>query len=494
MILLKKILWYREDEGYSIGHNLTDALSFDTGNGLEIQNNVLTLNLKNQMTQYRDFGGDIGFQPVGKHAIDDSSSIGMRFNEEDQIKVYLKYSEDASDYISATWNQNNDTQPDNEYLVGVYFITDIGISSGEKSAPIKIVCVDKTYKIFNKIFAKTFITDEGLTTPQLIQKIIQLSAQSSNVSSSTYTGTNNVLYDIKAELVSDGGKIQDTRDDNSAFPVKAMTKVWKPVYEWIKDLSQIDYLNSENELTTNSLVYGRPFIFYVDEFNECHWFEQSDTIDSNLIVGQDNFISHSMTHAVFDVKNMLIFNCGEDMNGHGILDYQLDLTSNIKGLKMQYLPFVNITKDFKTTDYNKYTVKADRKNGGEPFAQYPLDTKYAGGLTTAWSDDNLSDADGIIGESTSDATYNTTLRRAAKVRGKQRARSILSGLANARWKGSAEIYGQIMRAGNLVQFTDTRFGIIEQKLRIHDVKHNVSKQGWFTKITLEEDEQAITAT
>ena len=497
MILLKKVLWYMEDEGYTVAYNLTDIISFDTGNGLEIQNNVLTLNLKNPMVKYKDFGGDIGFQPIGKHAIDDSSTIGIRFKERDQIKLYLKYSDDATDSVSNEWSDSSDTAPDNEYLIGVYYVTDIKISSGEKSSPIKLVCADKTYILFNKILAKTFIKDEGLTTPELVQKIIQLSAQSSNANKSAYTGINNVLYDIKAELNTtypyDGTGIQAKRSDDTDFPVKAMTKVWKPIYEWIGDLSQVDYLNTETELSENTIVYGNPFIFYVDENNEFHWFEQNKDIDGTIIAGVDNIISHSFTYGVFDVKNMLIFNCGEDMNGHGILDYQLDLTSNVKGLKMQYLPFVKISKDYIANDYQKFTINTNRKTDKGTYPEYPLDTEYTGGLETAWSNEGLRDAEGDIEDSTSDGTYNSTLRRASKVKGKERARSILSGLASARWKGDMEVYGAKYQAGNLIEFTDTRFGLVNEKLRIQDVKHSISKSGWFTKLSLEADEAAITA-
>lgn len=490
-ILLTKVVWYRVDEEYSEAHNITDTISFDTGNGLDIKNNVLTLNLKNSIQEVRDFGGDIGVQPVCTHITGDSSTIEFRFEERDMIKLYLKYSDDASELESAAWSNGVTTLPDATDLIGTYYITDYTVTNEEKSSNVKLVCADKTFILFNKILAKSFLASEGLTTPELVQKVVQLSAQASKDQDPNMFGTG-AKYEIDATIdnTSPYTGIQGKRTGGIDFPVKSMAKVWKPIYEWISELSQIDYLNSDTELSDNTLVYTRPFIFYVDENNVFHWFETSETIDDTFIVGSDDkIVGLSLKKSVFDVKNMLIFNAGTDVNGHGILDYKLDLTSNIAGLKMQYVPMVDIAKKYLDNDYQLNTTASNREGNGYPFPQYPLAGSYP--TDTAWSDNNLSDEKGDIGNATSNGTYNTTLRRACKYRGQERATNLLKGLADARFKGSIDLYGQKSQAGTLISVTDTRFGILNQRLRIQDVKHTVTKTGWFTRLSIEEDEKAI---
>jgi len=505
-ILLKKILHLKEDGTIK---NISDALSSDSGNGLDIKNNVLTLNLKNPLKSYSVMQVTDTINtalPLGQHTtLNSAGSLIFDFEEGDQIKVYLKYSSDGNEKNSADWSLTDaENVPSDDYLLGVYYIKEFKVNNSQDKNIIKIICADKTYIIFNKILAKTFNKSNSLTVPEMIQQIVLQSSQSINESQKNvfrfdYNGSHTYwdifagLDDENATLI-DGegvessvtGAIQKLRSDSTAFPSgKTITKVWKPVYEWLNDLSQISYTNTAAELSSNNLVYKRPFIMWIDELGIFHWVEPSQVITQDVIVGVNNdVIGVNLTKAVFDTKNMLIFNAGTDMNGHGILHYVLDTTSNVKGLKMQYIPFLKISENLIQRDYDEYTLAGDRVDSGEPFPKYP--SAYGGGLTTSWSG-NLDIDNDSIPVATDDSSYNSTLRDASKKEGVDRASALLKGLASARWKGSIEIKGAKWTPGTFITFTDTLNGIYKEKIRVIDVKHNIGKTGWFTTLELEQD-------
>jgi hypothetical protein len=260
-------------------------------------------------------------------------------------------------------------------------------------------------------------------------------------------------YDIESSTY-----IQSVRGDATQFPTKSLSKTFKPIYEWLRDLSQIEYLNTDAELA-GTLLYGRPFMFWVDENNYFHWVEQSDTTGGSLTVGVDKIYSSKLNKSTFDAMNMIIFNAGTDMNGHGILDFYLDDDSKIKGNKMQFVPMLSIAKSNIDDDYKINTSRNDGR-----FPQYVTAGSYP--LTnTAWG------ATGIA----NDSEYNTTLRAKCKADGQKRARSIVSKTSGARWKGSVQMKGQIYTPGTLLLFTDIRAGLYNQKLRVMEVKHSIEK-------------------
>ena len=80
--LLKRIIWFRLksagetalplDNDYDQGIDITDDINWNVGKGLDIKNNILSLQLKNADQRYVGSDGNI------------------LFNEQDQIKIYLK--------------------------------------------------------------------------------------------------------------------------------------------------------------------------------------------------------------------------------------------------------------------------------------------------------------------------------------------------------------------------------------------------------------------
>lgn len=144
-----------------------------------------------------------------------------------------------------------------------------------------------------------------------------------------------------------------------------------------------------------------------------------------------------------------------------------------------------INRDY-TSAFNPASTRDDGgKGAGYPIPQFIA--AYGGGLSASAFVPTTSYPDAA--SITSDSTYNSALREAATREGKVRARNILSKLANPRWQGTVEVRGSFnYGVGDLIEFTDTSIGIQNQKLRIMQTQHNVSRNGWFTTLTLEEDE------
>lgn len=478
-LLLTRIVWYSKEESdtsggtitYSNPTDITDAIDYSVGKGLDIKNNTLSFNLRNGWAKYINTDGEIKFQ------------------EEDQIKVYLKYTNDNDDITSA-WDENDSSFPASGNLVGVYYVKEFGGQHSNAGARIKLTCVDKTYILFNRVYSDAISEGSAVNAPELIQKIIRHVTQGSG----EYT-TGGVNYEIDAKLVSDGGYITDTRSASPTdFPDIAMSKVWKPVYEWIRELSGVDYINTVNEISGQSYVYGRPFIFWVDEDNKFHWVEPDYASPTTIVVGTDTVFNVNLTKKIFGTTNMIIYNTGTDMKGNGIWSYYLDESSNIQGLQMRVVPMTHICRDLINEDYKtSYNPASTRDDGGDG-AGYPIPqyiAAYGGGLAKSAFTHSALDTYTTPGTITSDSTYNSALKERALYEGEQLAKKLTAGLAHAKWRGTVEIKGQKIAVGTLITFTDSSIGLNKEELRLMDIKHNVTPNGWFTTLSLEKDPETL---
>lgn len=539
-ILLFKVLWYRTID-IDTAINITDCINFDAGRGLQIKNNVITLRLKNPMIQYN------GTAILHKY-IDDSFNI--KFDDQDQIKVYVYYSEEPSDIEDSVWG-NNTTEPSLSYLLGTYFVIEYGFDDDSKQTTIKLVCADKTYVMFNKLLAKYFgvLASSGTTTATTSNKLVDSSATFTNqddiipgmyvqnttdntstyitaIDSATtlsvnddifasgegyeikwnapsmlkkaimfatedvdgrYTGTGNesgVTYSVDSRLESESGYIQDERSDGSAFPPLSMSKVWKPVYEWVDEISQVENLNTTDELT-GTLLYGKPFMYYIDENNKFHWIEMQDTVssDNTIIIGTNTGVySLKLTKSVFDTINFVVGRGGEDLYGNGTLNYYFEPTSKVKTLRMKVVGMTEIASDLIKQEISIGNLVENNTDGVFTYSGNRYDR--SGNVTASWNNT----------EYTTDSTYNKALREEIRIRIKVKAQKIVSRLIGQRWKGTIEIKGSIITPGTMYQVTDYRVGLYNLIIRCVDVKHIINKDGWFTTLQLEEDQDAILTT
>ena len=486
-VLLKKLLWFRKDNP-TTAINLTDAIDMNVGRGIDIQNNIVNLNLKNSGQSF-DVSGDI------LHKYIDTNGV-IKFEENDQVKVYLKYTDDMADVEADAWDGDSLTEPSNTDLKGVYYVIDFNVLNNNKESPIKIKCADKTYILFNKLLVRTFTKAQGFTSPTALQKVVRYSSENED---GNFLGTDSeagVNYDVDARLdsertaqeIADGVQlIQDTRrataEDGSAtgdtsFPTIALAKVWKPVYEWVQEFSQIEYTNTTAELA-GSPVYGRPFLNYVDELNRFHWFETDNVVGETIVIGTTTGIyNYKLDKKVFDIVNFIIFRGGEDFYGQGTLDFEVDDTSTIANLKMRVVAMVDIAKELIqaeiATDNLISATDGEFTFGGN---RYDRD----GTVTALW--DNV--------EYSSDSDYNTALRTEILKRGKARARGLIAGLSDARYKGTMERKGKIYSVGQLLKLTNKNTGQSQELIRVMDVRDNITKAGWFSTLGIEQDQKAI---
>jgi len=489
-VLLTKVIWFRKSNP-TVAENITDSLDMSVGRGLDIKNNIATITLKNAGQSFDSSGNTI-------HRYIDTEGKIM-FEEQDQIKVYLKYSDDMAEVESSAWGSDPNTVPTGTTdLKGVYYLIEYNVLTDIKSNPIKIKCADKTYILFNKLLVHNFKVAGSWTAPTAVQNVVRYCTNSEDGIFAGSGDNAGVKYSIDARLTTEtaggdgsgeAGFIQNTRKATSekgtvnadtTFPSIALAKVWKPVYEWIGELSQIEFLNTEDEMdNTTPIVYGRPFLFYVDEENKFHWFETNDEVSEEITIGTTAGIySYKLDKKVFDIVNFIVYRSGDDFYGKGTLHYVVDETSQIGNLKMRVIAMKDIAEKLIQTEIDGGNLVANT-SGAFTFGGNRYDRK--GTLNAFWN--------GV--EYTADAAYNTALRAEVKIQGDVRARNLMARLVGARLKGSIERKGTIQTVGALIKINNLKTGQKDELLRVMDVRDTINKKGWFTSLQVEQDQKAI---
>lgn len=485
-IFLMKMLWYPIDD-ISNPINITDIVDMRVGRGMEIKNNVLRFTLKNPPEVFVDSS------TTQLHKYTDTL-YNVKFKEQDQMKLWCTYTDDFSDYEDSTWSGTAVTEPDSAYLKGIYYVIDHSSQNSNTQNSIQVTCADKTYILFNRLFAKSFALSESRNAPEIIQKVIRYCSQNPK---GIYSGTGseiNVKYDIDAKLEdAEGGYIQDIRksvtengsvNSDTTFPDIAIAKIWKPVYEWISELSQIENLNTNDELIGDNgktIVYGRSFLYYVDENNIFHWFETDDTVSGTgtIVIGTTPGIyDYKLDKKVFDTVNFIVFRGGEDFYGKGTLDYEVDETSNVKTLKMRVIAMTDIAKRLIQKEISIGNLTPDT-SGAFTFSGNRYDRN--GTVTPHWSNTSYDN----------DTNYNNALRDQILSEGHNRARSLIKGLAHARYAGKLVRKGENRTVGDLLNVTNKRVGQNQELLRVMEVTDNIDKNGWVTTLDIEQDKKAI---
>ena len=192
---------------------------------------------------------------------------------------------------------------------------------------------------------------------------------------------------------------------------------------------------------------------------------------------------------------MVIYNAGPDMYGSGTLWYYYDTSTKSKDLKMVYKPWVFITKNLIKQEVDNSNLTEDNTTpgpfiyAGKRYKETTGNYDGGGGITTSW---------GVT--VTSDATYNTAVRNKAAFgdttnnilsEGDARAMALTKSRGSPRWKGTIELKGERFTPGELITFTSSSAGILNEELRIKSITHNITKTGWFTTLNVEEDEREL---
>ena len=487
MSILTARVSYFGNEGQNSEVIVDDWLSLTIKRGLDDKSNTIDIKLKNSIKRLLADGTVIHKHVNNSKEMSIDGTVALQQN--DVFKIWLRWSNSASDTI--TYDDNS------AYMITIAEVEEWDCSSGEKRSEMTIKCVDKTFEVLNKLWASAYTNSFGLTCPTMAQLVIRNATDGipSYVYGYTAAGayTKPALYGVDARLM--GGTytqqaaldpvatgdppayIESKRINNSSYPVIQMTKVWKPVYEWLKEINDIRNTNTAVEIASNTPPHDRNNRFYIDQKNRYHQFYPADTVNYDITAGtvdpDGSVIDFKMTKKTFDIINMVIFNSGKDLNNIGILWYYFDKTSKERKLKMKYIPMLEIA-----SEGNGSLRAMEAAIGNIQVNSDTTVTILVSAGTTSWGESYSSAAD-----------YKTKFRTKAKYDGSTRAKALVCNRGNPRWKGSFTVKkGSYYAPGQLCRFTATSHGINQELVRIGDVMHHVTPSSWTSSLDVEEDE------
>lgn len=387
--------------------SVNDIISFTGKKGGEAKGSLLTFNLRN---------------PTEKHVRTPTSETV--FKRGDILSVYLGY---TSSVLTGNINQL--------FMEGE--IASFRTREQDSQRFLEVKCNDRTYTMLNRLWGKNH---QNQSPPQIIKEVIN----------SIKNAGDNIA--ITAALTTDtpAGYIQATatKPDGTyaAFDVSSIGYNFKPVYEIVRDTSQIEMLTYNGGTKSD-----RPYIFWVDTSRNFHWQYPSQSASLTLTEGTDPIKSIELEKSITDEVNYVIFSCGTDKNGVGILNYYINAASEASELKSA-----------QKQSYDFISRDLIQQNGGTG------STWYTG-------------------------ISNSDFRTLCITEGKKKAQDLVFGRGQARWKGNINIRGtNTYQPRDLIKVTAPSYGLYEQLLRVNDITHQVNKSSWTTTLNLEEDTVAQT--
>lgn len=283
------------------------------------------------------------------------------------------------------------------------------------------------------------------------------------------------------------------------FPLILMSKIWKPLFEWIGELSQTENTNYLSEVQEGGTQYfNRAFIFWVDKNNAPHWVYPDDTVDVTIDLGEEGRRAFSLQKAVFDAINFIIYNAGEDMYGNGITYYLFDETTKVATLKMRYQPMTKIVHTL--LDQDLITNSLRDTTNQDLYKQFPASYPVIPSFLDDANKFRASQGSSARTNVASNVEYNDCLREAAKQRGLAEAQKIVTKRTGLRYRGTVTLKGAHknpgetglithVNPGDLISTTEPPVGLSSQLLRVISVNHVINANSFESTLTLEEDER-----
>ena len=367
-------------KGLSIGIILSNVISVRVTRTLKAKTNKLELVLHNR----------------NGVAMEDGV---IKYKPDEVIKVYAA---------------NGDVDTSNSaHLIGTFQILDGSFDA--KTNTVKLNCIDKTYNMLSKLY----VGDENAPVNEIIENIVQ-----------TINENGETITPIRTHIAS-------TRSDNTPFPTKTYTSVYKTAYDAITELSQIDYTEDSRE-----------YIFWFDENNEFYWVypDDDDTPSQTFKLGYEPVLEMKLKKSESETISMVIYNAGNDKNDNAWLGYYLDpFATSIKN-RMLYQPMIDISRDLKAE---------------------------------------------LIRNGTYDTISNEDYVEILDNRAKARARSIVSKVGQGLWEADIDIRGEKYTPGTIYGVDASKLGLGTLNLRLTRVVHIMDRNGWLTKLTLKEDPEKL---
>lgn len=450
---------------------ITDWTSITIRKGLDQRSNIVDISLKNVLNRIPE--GET--QTFHKWVSDDGELI---WEENDVITV------------KCAWNDSTVTLSDSDTLT-IADALEFNAKLEVQRSTLTISGADKTFALLNQTIPRAFTLADNSTSGDIIKELIENATE--NVDGD---GTFGVTANLQGEATyalqkaSSSPGIQTRRTNNSLFPIVPMAKVYKPIYEWIDDLSTLESTNNfdgrDTSLPTDSEdnpVQKRKMRYFVDKDNNFRWFYPDNDIDYTIAIGsvlevKDDVKNYSLRKSTFDVVNFVIYNGGIDLYGAGTLNYYFDETTSSKQLLSKYKAYnevaiILIREEIRAGNLVENTSGSFTHQGN----RYNAKAYGGGGFTTRWG-----------ATVTDDDSYNTALRTEIDKRCKSRARSLCARRSSPRWKGSITIKGRNFIPGELINLTSRVHGINSVDVRINSLTHTINRNGWFTNVEVEEDD------
>ncbi len=484
-ILISQISYFGS-QGEGTEFILNDWIKLTIKRGLDATANTIDIHLKNSINKRLSDGTTI------HRYVNDNKVLSLDNETElaqgDVIKIWLRWVDSASDTITY-----DDTSAN---LITISEVKEWQGVLEDSKTPLILKCVDKTYEVLNKLWASSYTSSTALTCPTMAQRVIQNATDGiGNVKGFDSSGnfTKPALYSVDARPMggtyaqqkvlaaaatgSPPAYIESLRIDESSYPVITMAKVWKPVYEWLREINSITNTNTPTEVTNRTVKQDRNNKFYIDQNNRYHQFYPSDIVNYTIVQGEESddgtVSSFKLTKKTFDIINMVIYNAGRDLDNVGILWYYYDDASKERRLKMKYIPMLDVA-----SEGNGSLRQAEVTEGNISVAADGIVTIDVSAGTTSW---------GVA--YANDAAYKTEFREYAKSQANGRAIALTRNRGNPRWKGNISLKkGGNYEAGQLTKFTALSHGINLQLLRIKDITHQITPSHWSSILDVEEDE------
>jgi len=323
-------------------------------------------------------------------------------------------------------------------------ITSLGHSISSQGRWTTVRATDRMRMLMNDIVARVY---ENKTASYIVKDII-------NQVNNRLDDTRKSYYEIGADYVSNGGYIQDTVEEvgyDISPGVYWIGRSDYPAWKWIEEMASRGNTGTYDGTLTNPIkpafrgqgehVFGN-FISYIDATNEFH-FSVKSTMASDTIKEGD-FISMEATQDSDGVKNVLLVNCGDDLNSNPIFIVARDTTS-IREIGFKW--------------------------------GYEVDTKI--------SEVIKREHPGIS---------NTDLRDFSRKRGVEIWENILRAGGRALWKSTIKLKGtNAYNIGNLITLDIPSLSWSVRDLRIEEISHSISKSGWITSLSLAQDAELVGA-
>ncbi len=404
----------------------------------------------------------------------------------------LIWEEDDGITIKAKLNEDGTALSDDDVLtIADALEFNAKLEGGRSTLTIK--AVDKTFNLLNRQVPRAYTLSDNKTPADIIKDIVEAVSYADDGSGTfavTATLQTEATYDLQKASATPG--IQTKRINDTDFPIIALAKVWKPVYEWIEDLSTIEATNNfdgrDSGLATDSdetPVQNRKMKYFVDKDNNFRWFYPDEDVDYTITIGSadngfDDVKSYNLTKSTFDIVNFVIYNGGVDLYGVGTLNYYFEDTTKSKKLLTKYKAYTDISIVLIQQELNAGNLVSNT-SGSFTYQgnRYNANTY---GFTTSW---------GLSTTGFSDDDYNDALRAEIDRRCKQRARAFTARRGNPRWKGDIVIKGRNFVAGELINLTSFVHGINGRFVRIQDLTHSITNDTWTTSVNVAEDDPKV---